>query len=169
MTDVFRVGYHPSHAMPAVPLTALERDIGAALGDAGVPGCSLAVVGPSGVRWRAAFGHADLGRARPADVGSVYHLFSGTKLFTATAVMQLVEAGALDLEADARRYLPDAPIPAGITIRSLLSHSSGLKETLTGFMAVFFPGDPEPTTARRWRTTRFAAGGRRTRRSSTAT
>ena len=133
--------------MPTAPLAALERDIGARLRHAGVPGCSLAVVDRTGVRWEAVFGHADLRSARPAAAQTAYHLFSGTKLFTATAVMQLVEAGALDLDADARLYLPDLPLAAGITLRSLLSHASGLKETLRGFMAVYFPGDPEPTTA----------------------
>jgi len=133
--------------MPTSPSTTLERDIGARLGAAGVPGCCLAVVDPRGVRWQAAFGHADLRAARPADIRTAYHLFSGTKVFTATAVMQLVESGALDLDADARRYLPELPLATGLTLRSLLSHASGLKETLRGFMAVYFPGDPEPTTA----------------------
>ena len=114
---------------------------------AGIPGCSIAVVDRSGTRWSRGFGNADLQHARPADSSTVYHLFSGTKLFTATAVLQLVEGGALDLEADATTYLSDLPRLEGITLRHLLSHTSGLKETLGGFLAICFPGEDAPTTA----------------------
>lgn len=117
------------------------------LARARIPGCSIVVVDRSGTLWSQGFGYADLKHARPADSSTVYHLFSGTKLFTATAVLQLVEGGALDLEAAATTYLPDLPQLEGITLRDLLSHTSGLKETLSGFLAVCFPGEEAPTTA----------------------
>jgi CubicO group peptidase (beta-lactamase class C family) len=117
------------------------------LQSAKIPGCSLAVVDRDGVRWSAAFGYADLRKRRPATSGTAYHLFSGTKLYTATAVMQLVEAGKLTLEDPLGKHLPVPQSAAGITIRQLLSHTSGLKETLKAFLAVHFEGEVAPTTA----------------------
>ncbi len=117
------------------------------LAKARIPGCSMAVVDRSGMLWSRGFGYADLEHARPADCSTVYHLFSGTKLFTATAVLQLVESGALDLEADTTTYLSDLPQLKGIKLRDLLSHTSGLKDTLGGFLAISFPGEEVVTTA----------------------
>ena len=90
--------------------------------------------------WSQGFGLADIETSRPARESTVYHLFSGTKVFTAAAVLRLVENGALDLDAETTSYLPDLPQLDGIKLRELLSHSSGLKDTLRGFMAVYFPG-----------------------------
>src|SRR5206468_10421711 len=56
-----------------------------------------------------------------------------SKLFTATAVMQLVEQGKLDLDRDVNDYL-DFPIPktypGPVTLRQLLTHTGGFEETL---------------------------------------
>ncbi len=49
-----------------------------------------------------------------------------TKLFTAVAVMKLVENKAVDLDAPIARYIPEFPGRFGITVRNLLTHSSGL-------------------------------------------
>ncbi|MGE5344866.1 MAG: serine hydrolase domain-containing protein, partial [Acidithiobacillales bacterium] len=125
----------------------VARGIENLLGSARIPGCSLAVVGREGVIWSHASGHADVAKRTPAARSTVYHLFSGTKLFTATAVLQLVERGELDLDARMTAYLPEFPQLGEITLRDLLSHRSGLRETLRGFMAVSFPGEAPPTTA----------------------
>ncbi len=125
----------------------LAGGIESLLGSARIPGCSLAVVGQSGVIWWHASGYADVLRKTPAARSTVYHLFSGTKLFTATAVLQLVEAGEIDLDAGVTTYLPEFPRLRGITLRDLLSHRSGLRETPRGFMAVTFPGEKPPSTA----------------------
>ncbi len=117
------------------------------LARARIPGCSIAVVNRSGTLWSHGFGYADVETARPADSSTVYHLFSGTKLFTATAVLQLVEDRVLDLEAESTTYLSNLPQLEGIRLRHLLSHTSGLKETFRGFLAVYFPGEDAPTTA----------------------
>ena len=72
-------------------------------------------------------------RAIRATTDAVYHFWSVTKLFTATAVMQLVEDGKIGLDDPVTKYLPDfatvlpAGAPAAITIRELLDHSSGMK------------------------------------------
>jgi CubicO group peptidase (beta-lactamase class C family) len=99
-----------------------------------VPGVSVAVVDRDGLRWAAGFGVADLATGRPAAPDTVYPWFSMTKLVTATAVVQLAERGRLELDAPAARYVPwfrprparGAPPGAAVTVRHLLSHSSGL-------------------------------------------
>jgi D-alanyl-D-alanine carboxypeptidase len=117
------------------------------LTSARVPGCSVAVVDRTGVVWARAFGYADVEEAREAERSTVYHLFSGTKLFTATAILQLVEQGKLDLDASAGTYLPELPALREIPLRSLLSHVSGLRDTLRGFLSVYFPGEDPPSTS----------------------
>jgi CubicO group peptidase (beta-lactamase class C family) len=99
----------------------------------GVPGLSVALVGPEGVRWVRAFGRAELATGRAATPETVYLWFSLTKIVTATAVMRLAEQGAVDLDAPVAQYFPafaavQQPVP--VTVRHLLSHSSGLANPL---------------------------------------
>jgi CubicO group peptidase (beta-lactamase class C family) len=54
-------------------------------------------------------GFADLAGARPTTLDSAYLWFSMTKIAAATAVMQLVERGALELDDPVERYLPELP------------------------------------------------------------
>ena len=76
---------------------------------------------------------ADRAARRPAAPDGVYHFWSVTKLFTATAVMQLVEDGRLQLDDPVTRYVPSFATvdrsgePAAITVRQLLDHTSGMK------------------------------------------
>lgn len=78
-----------------------------------------------------AAGMASLAEGRPVDPDTAFALFSISKLFTATAVLQLHERGLLDIDAPVRDYLGDelAIDDAGhrpITARDLLRHGSGL-------------------------------------------
>lgn len=91
------------------------------------------------IAWKRAYGNRTLEPIPvSANVNTVYPIGSVTKVFTSTAVMQLMEQGLIDLDADVSDYLgfslknpglaygdPDNPIPP-ITIRQLLSHRSGL-------------------------------------------
>jgi CubicO group peptidase (beta-lactamase class C family) len=101
-----------------------------------VPGLSMAVIRGDHVQWAEGVGLADLRTRRPADTRTVYLWFSMTKIVTATAVMQLVDRGQLDLDGAAAAYLPEYAAllrPAGqspVTIRHLLSHSAGLANPL---------------------------------------
>lgn len=96
-----------------------------------VVGMTIAVVSAGEPTWTTSIGHADLATGRPADHDTAYPWFSMTKIVTATAVMQLVERGVIDLDRPAADYLPAlaqvrAPRGTPITTRHLLSHSSGL-------------------------------------------
>lgn len=85
---------------------------------AGAPGLAVAVVDAGGVRYLRTFGDCPDADA-PFVVGSL------SKSFTAVAVMQLVEQGAVDLDAPASRYAPGYDVPGEVTVRSLLNQTSG--------------------------------------------
>src|SRR5437588_7488894 len=76
------------------------------------------------------YGWSDLEQGTNASAETIYLYCSITKLFTATALMQLRERGLVDLDREVRAYLPDFPLhhPSGreVTVRHLLSHSSGI-------------------------------------------
>jgi CubicO group peptidase (beta-lactamase class C family) len=96
------------------------------------PGLSMGVIVDQELVWSRGFGYADVAAKRAADATTVYRIASITKLFTATAIMQLRDEGKLQLDDPVAHHLPwfqvqnsfeDAP---EITIRQLLTHTSGL-------------------------------------------
>ncbi len=97
-----------------------------------VQGLSIAVVDSRGPLWSRGFGLADRRKGRVFSEDTESLPGSVSKLFTATAVMILVDRGLVDLDAPVVRYLPDLamrtdgwPIES-ISVRSLLTHHSGL-------------------------------------------
>ena len=95
----------------------------------GVPGLSIAVVKGERLVWARGFGFADLVTSTRATSQTAYLWFSMTKIATATAVVRLAEEGAIDLDAPADEYYRGLKIvsqPAPVSVRHLLSHSSGL-------------------------------------------
>ena len=116
---------------------------------ADIPACSLVMVNRDGIVNADAFGQASLSQPRAATPHTAYHLFSATKLYTATACMQLVEQGKLRLDEAVVEVLPEYrdQLPPDLTVRHLLSHTSGLKETNTAVLAVHVEGEHAPTTA----------------------
>jgi CubicO group peptidase (beta-lactamase class C family) len=96
----------------------------------GVPGLALAIVEGDQVSLTRGYGLADRDAGRPMTPQTPVAVGSTTKPFTATAVLQLVEAGKVELDAPVTRYLPwftlDDPRAGSITVRHLLSHTSGI-------------------------------------------
>jgi CubicO group peptidase (beta-lactamase class C family)/D-alanyl-D-alanine dipeptidase len=108
-------------------LTAfIEREID----DKDIPAISIALVDGDRIVSAMGFGYTDAQRQAKATADTIYRVGSVSKLFTDVAVMQLVAAGKLDLDADVRKYLPDFapqnPFNTPITLRQLMSHQSGL-------------------------------------------
>ncbi|MCC6728781.1 MAG: beta-lactamase family protein [Chthonomonadales bacterium] len=94
-----------------------------------IPGLSLAVVRGGKVTKAAAYGFANLEWSVRATTETVYQLQSVTKQFTATAVMMLVEEGRVGLDDPVSRYLEGTPASwAAVTVRRLLTHTSGIKD-----------------------------------------
>lgn len=98
-----------------------------------VPGVSLVVVGPEGIREEASIGYADLssGTSMSADLAAPW--FSMTKIATATVALRLAEAGILDLDEPVAPLVPQMSLlrPSNwvglITPPHLLQHSAGLR------------------------------------------
>ena len=109
-----------------------------------VPGVVAAITGRDGLLYEGASGQRTHGQAGAMTTDSVFAMFSTTKAITATAVLQLVEDGLLDLDAPARNYVPmigELKVLEGfdidgtprlrapkkhITTRMLLLHTAGL-------------------------------------------
>jgi CubicO group peptidase (beta-lactamase class C family) len=97
----------------------------------GLPGLSIGVVHDQALVWARGFGWASVERKAPATPETLYRIASITKLFTATAILQLRDARKLALDDPLAAHLPWFAVkgadPDGpITIRHLLTHTSGL-------------------------------------------
>jgi hypothetical protein len=78
------------------------------------------------ILYSGAFGYSNLKTKDTLSVNTPFQLASVSKMFTAAAIMLLKDKGLLDYDDDLRLYVPDFPT-AGITIRNLLNHRSGLQ------------------------------------------
>lgn len=76
------------------------------------------------------YGYADIANAKAITEHSTINCYSITKTFTAVAILQLMESGALNVDAPACKYYPNFPYSNDITIRHLMSHTSGLPNPL---------------------------------------
>ena len=93
-----------------------------------VAGLAAAVVRGSDTLLIKGYGKADLEWDAAMTSDAVFEIGSVTKQFTAAAILQLRDAGKLDLDADITRYLPDYPVNGRrIPVRRLLDHTSGIK------------------------------------------
>ncbi|MFG6160226.1 serine hydrolase domain-containing protein [Halomonas sp. 1390] len=110
-----------------------------------VAGVTVSVVKDDALVLARGFGSADIEAGRPVVAErTLFRPGSISKLFTWTAVMQLVEQGRLDLDTDVRDYLPDFPLetryPSPITLRQLMAHTPGFEDTAMGHL---FEDDPD--------------------------
>jgi CubicO group peptidase (beta-lactamase class C family) len=114
-----------------------------------VTGLSIALVDGQRVVWAEGFGYADKAGNVPASPDTVYRAGSISKLFTATAAMQLAERGRLDIDRPLGDVLPGFSIrtrfagSAPITPRSIMTHHSGLP---SDYLKGMWTRDPEPFT-----------------------
>ncbi len=97
-----------------------------------IAGAAIAVVKDSQLFFTKGYGYADLENQIPVDPETtMFRIGSVGKVFTWTAVMQLVEQGKLDLDADINTYLdfriPDT-YPQPITLKHLMTHTSGIED-----------------------------------------
>lgn len=129
------------------PVAAFEQARGVVtdwMGTWHVPGASLAVVLDGHLAYDAAFGVKEEGGTDPVDADTLFHGGSMGKIVTALAVLTAVREGLLDLDAPLARAVPYFAMAEGqdastITLRRLLSHTSGISEWNT----YSFPMDAE--------------------------
>lgn len=102
-------------------------------------GATVAVVHDGELIFARGYGLDDVDAGRPVEAErTLFRPGSISKTFTWTAVMQLVEQGRLDLDADIRTYLPDLAIPdtfpEPITLAQLMAHTPGFEDSVMGHL-----------------------------------
>jgi serine beta-lactamase-like protein LACTB len=94
----------------------------------GTPGLALAVAVDGKIVYSEGFGYADLEERVPVWPSTKFRIGSISKPFTATALMQLVEAGKLDLDAPVQSYVPSFPAKGTvISVRMVAGHLAGIR------------------------------------------
>jgi CubicO group peptidase (beta-lactamase class C family) len=113
-----------------------------------VPGVSIAVIHGGKLEWARGFGAISIG-GPPVTDATLFQAASISKPVTTLAVLRLVQAGKLDLDADVNQYLKAWKLPgnefteqAKVTLRELLTHSAGV--SVHGFRG-YAAGEPVPT------------------------
>lgn len=116
----------------AALFAGLETRLEAERAAARIPGLSIVIVYDQDVIWSSGFGYADLETQTPATPQTIYRVGSVTKLFTATMLMQLRDAGKVCLDEPVERYLPAFRFksrfdePGVPTFRQLATHMAGI-------------------------------------------
>jgi CubicO group peptidase (beta-lactamase class C family) len=117
---------------PEPPVADLSRLVREAQSEQRIPSISAAAIGNGEIVWQEALGFADVDGRREARPDTQYRVGSITKTFTAAAVLQLRDAGELDLEDPLSDHVPAAA--HGPTLRRLLTHLSGLQREMPGYV-----------------------------------
>lgn len=120
----------PANAKP-VDTAALRAAVSTRLEQARAAGFSgsVLIADADAVVFEQRYGQADPATAAPVRAATRFNLASTGKMFTAVAVLQLVQQGKLDLDSPVGRYLPNWPVARvrdAVTPRQLLTHTSGL-------------------------------------------
>ena len=133
----------PSELTPETVAALVDSVVLGQLDASGIPGATVAVVLGGETILAKGHGVADIEDGRNADADTLFRIGSIGKLLTFTAVMQLVEQGRLDLEADIATYLdfdlpgtlehhPFRGDPGPITLAHLLTHTAGFEDARGG-------------------------------------
>ncbi|HEV2738203.1 MAG TPA: serine hydrolase domain-containing protein, partial [Candidatus Elarobacter sp.] len=115
----------PSQAAPALKAAVqskIDADVRALLSAAHAQGATIAIVQGGAIVYTRGYGLRDVAKSLPADAHTRYEIGSITKQFTAAAILQLKEAGKIDLDATVATYLPSISHAKEITLRQLLTH-----------------------------------------------
>ncbi len=123
-----------------------DRIIAALMSFANMPALSTAIVIDNDLVWANGYGLYDIENNKETNEEIIYLVASISKMFTATAIMQLYERGYFDLDDDVNNYLnfnlrnPKYP-DKNITFRMLLAHQSSLATDLPTFFTILMPGE----------------------------
>jgi CubicO group peptidase (beta-lactamase class C family) len=98
------------------------------LATSGAPSASIAVVQNGAVTYAQAYGNAQVDPAVVATISTRYAIDSISKEFTAAAVLLLVQQGKLSLDDRVGKWFPDLGEASKVTVRQLLSHTSGIRD-----------------------------------------
>lgn len=115
-------------ALPVVLRARIDQLAARVLAETGVPSASIAVVKEGRIAYVQAYGHARLEPKVAAVPRMRYSIGSISKQFTAAAILLLAEEGKLHLDDKVSAYFPTLTRATDITIRQLLSHTSGYQD-----------------------------------------
>ena len=141
----------PSPTDPAELEAFLDELMAKDMEERHIPGAAIAVVKDGHLFFTKGYGYADIENQIPVDPEqTMFRIGSVGKVFTWTAVMQLVEQGKLDLDADINTYLdfriPDT-YPQPITLKHLMTHTSGIEDR---WLESLTPDASELVSEREW-------------------
>ncbi|HEU5238951.1 MAG TPA: serine hydrolase domain-containing protein, partial [Pyrinomonadaceae bacterium] len=114
--------------LPADLTDKIDKVVNDTLTRTGVPSASIAVVKDGQIAYVKAYGDAKLEPKLPATPQMRYSIGSISKQFTATAILLLQEQGKLSLDDKVGKYVPDLTRANEVSIRQLLSHTSGYQD-----------------------------------------
>jgi len=116
--------------LPDADTQKINAEVKAAMRRFRVPGAAVMIVRHGHVAFVGAYGLRDLARRLPVQDDTFFEIGSITKQFTAASILQLQDAGKLQIDRPLSDYLPDAPHAKAVTLRQLLTLTSGLHDYL---------------------------------------
>jgi len=134
-----------AQSLPADLTEKIDKVATDTLTRTGVPSASIAIVKDGQIAYVKAYGNARLEPETPATPQMRYSIGSISKQFTAAAILLLQEQGKLSLDDKVSKYLPDLTRANEVTIRQLLSHTSGYQDYWP--QDYVMPGMLQPTNA----------------------
>ncbi|HWE44830.1 MAG TPA: serine hydrolase domain-containing protein [Caulobacteraceae bacterium] len=115
----------PAPAAVSAPMS-VDGAVGQMINDKLTPGLQVAIWRKGAFTLSKGYGFANLETSTPMSPASVQHIGSISKQFTAAGLMRMREQGKLDVDAKFSVYYPDFPRGGDITVRQMLTHTSGL-------------------------------------------
>src|SRR5258706_12905275 len=113
---------------PVAQAESIDEDLRTEKAARRIPGLAIAVVRADRIERMAAYGFADVENGAAVSDSSIFAIASTDKELTAAGALKAEERGKLKVDDPVSQYLPP-PFP-GMTIRQLLSHTSGLPDSL---------------------------------------
>lgn len=108
--------------------TSVDQAVRKALERTGVPSASIAIVKDGKLAYAQAYGYGRLDGKVAATTHMRYKIGSNSKQITATAILMLTREGKISLDDHVSRFFPDLTRAREVTIRQLLSHTSGYED-----------------------------------------
>lgn len=131
----------PASSSPAGSLGAIvDGAVATEMKAAKLPSMTIAIAKNGTVLYSQGYGYANISSCIPVQSSAEYQIGSVTKQFTAAAILQLRNAGKLDIDDTVVSHLPGYSFDSRITLRMLLNHTSGLDDYINN--PVQFPPPP---------------------------
>jgi len=128
---IIRTGLAADIAAPGLSAETqqkIDTAVAEVLEKTGAPSASIAIVRDGRIAYLRSYGDAQLEPKLPAEPGMRYAIGSVSKQFTAAAILLLQQDGKLSLDDKVAKYFPDLTRASDITVRQLLSHTSGYQD-----------------------------------------